>query len=382
MENYNHLHGTMFKAWEEIPAPRAISFPLPAKQARLLEDWGVFEAQYMDDIYGEWFKPLGTNLPVILNQTPPLEAHYGLDAWLTRVEPERWKSFHYGFTNWVGDVSANASAFDRYLLTAKRFPGPNMEENWGFAELYDPAYVDASTSFYQTLSVLNSGATGFNIYTGVGTSHADKNLEIIQKAPYPDAAPIRADGSLTPKAEIVRWMAKFFERYGGEFLTCHPLQPVAWGLYLPHARVAVWASENDKQAPRHGGFLKEFQVQMRHLHLDYGVINLETASAGTLEEHAFVFLAGGERMLADVQQKLADYASGGGRLAILDCIPRLDENGDPCEILWSLREGLQTMPASGYASLLGDLPRPEVNEGQADIWVRSQPERDVHFVTS
>jgi len=381
LENYNRLHDTRFGAWEEVNGPRKVGSARTAEPVRGLNDWGIFQAEYMNEIFNQWAHPLKSALPILLNQNPPLDATYGLDAWLTRVEPERWKGVQYGFTNWVGDVSAKPSAFDRYILTAKRFPGPNMEENWGFAELYDPAYIDSSTSFYQTLATLNAGATGFNIYTGVGTAHADKNLEVIQKAPYPDAAPINADGSLTPKAEIVRWLVKFFDRYGEEFLACRSAQPAAWGLYLPHARIAVWPPEADKGAPRHGELLKEFQKQMRHLHVDYGIVNLETSGAEMLQEFAFVFLAGGECMSKTVQQKLVEYALGGGRLVILGSIPRFDEDGMPCDVLWSERAALQSMSESGYAGLLAGLPRPEVAEGQADIWVRSHPERDLHFVT-
>ncbi len=381
LETYNALYGTHFRSWQEIPAPWQASFPLSVQQARMLEDWGAFQAWYMDAIFRTWAETLGTSLPVLVNQNPPLDAPFGLDAWLTRVEPERWKGVHYGFTNWLGDVSAKPSAFERYLLTAKRFPGPNMEENWGFAELYDPAYVDASTSFYQTLAILNSGATGFNVYTGVGTAHADRNLELIQKVPYPDAAPITADGALTPKAEIVRWLVTFFERHGADFLACRTTQPVAWGLYLPHARLAAWSPENNAHAPRHGVHLREFQRQMRRLQVDYAVVNLETVSVEELRRHSFVFLAGGERMGCDVQQKLAEYTRSGGKLIFLEHIPRLDENGAPCEILWEKRDILLTHPASGYAALLGGVPRPFFYDGEADIWVRSHPERDLHFVT-
>jgi beta-galactosidase len=381
IDSYNCLHGTQIKSWDQAIPPRDVSFPLPPQQTRQLEDWGDFEAAYMAEIFREWFTPLGTTLPVIINQNPPLETHFGLDAWLTRVEPERWQGVHYGFTNWVGDVSASPSAFDRYQLTAKRYAGPNMEENWGFAELYDPAYVDASTSFYQTLSVLNSGATGFNIYTGVGTAHADANIEILKKVPYPDAAPISAEGTLTPKAEIVRWMAKFFSEYGVEFLDCRPVQPVAWGLYLPHARVAVWSPEHDRHAPRHGNYLKEFQKQMRALHLDYGIANLQTASAAELHAYHFLILAGGERMEASTQQKLVDYVQNSGRLVFLERVPQLDETGAPCEILWQQRAKLAAMPEGGYATLLAAEPRPRLAGSQVDVWVRSHPRHDVHFVT-
>jgi beta-galactosidase len=411
IENYNSEHKTAFATWEAIPAPRKLALPefdwragytginvgekeeTPASRKsdfspqngslnalNALNDWGAFVAQYMNEIYGEWSRPLGTSLPVLVNQNPPMEASFGLDAWLTRVEPERWQGIHYGITNWVGDVSANPSAFDRYILTAKRYPGPNMEENWGFAELYDPAYVDSAISFYQTLLILNNGATGFNIYTGVGTSHADQNLDIIRKVPYPDAAPISADGSPTPKAEIVHWMAKFFEHYGEEFLICRPLQPVAWGLYLPHARAAVWSPDGDTNHPQHGKYLKEFQTEMRRLHLDYGLVNLQTASVEDLLRFSFVFLAGGSSMSPAVQQTLADYALAGGYLVFLRQTPYLDDKGVDCNILRST-PNLISLPNADYAPILQHLPRPELIDGEADVWVRSHPKDDLHFIT-
>lgn len=372
-------YGKTFTDWQEIQPPRQ---PLsPGTPAALLQDWGEFQAWYLAEVLRLWAAPLRTSLPILLNQNPPLDAPYGLDAWLTRVEPERWPGLTYGFTNWVGDVSVNASAFHRYALAARRFPGPNMEENWGFSQLYDAAYRDAATSFYQTLLALNSGATAFNVYTGVSTSHADLNIEMIHSPAYPDAAPIRADGTLTPKAEIVRWLAKFLGRYGAEFLACRPLQPVAWGLYLPHARLAVWSPQDDLHAPQHGKHLAEFQRQMRRLQLDYALLNLETASAEDLAAHRFIFLPGGERMAVAVQVKLAEYLHRGGKLVFLERIPRLDEQGAPCEILWQERAGLLSLPEGGYEALLSALPCPRLLSGQADIWVRSHPQRDLHFVT-
>lgn len=380
LENYNRLNGTCVRAWEDITGPRRVAFALPSGQARALNDWGIFQAEYMNEILREWFTPLKSTLPIIVNQNPPLDTPYGLDAWLTRVEPERWKGVHYGFTNWVGDVSARPSAFDRYLLTTKRFPGPNMEENWGFAELYDPAYVDSSTSFYQTLAVLNAGATGFNIYTGVGTAFTDQNLEIIQKTPYPDTAPINANGELSPKAELIRWLVKFFDSNGADFLACRPSRPVAWGLYLPHARVAAWSPDGDADVPQHGKYLKEFQTEMRRLHLDYGLVNLETASEEDLLLYPFVFLASGASMSQAVQQTLADYARRGGHLVILGQTPRFDVTGASCETLHSV-QNIITLPETGYAGVLDNLPRPVLVDGEADIWVRSHPERDLHFIT-
>ncbi len=372
-------YGKTFADWQAIQPPRrSLSAETPAA---LLQDWGEFQAWYLAEVFRRWAEPLRTSLPILLNQNPPLDAPYGLDAWLTRIEPERWEGLTYGFTNWVGDVSANASAFHRYTLAAKRFPGPNMEENWGFSQLYDPAYRDAATSFYQTLLALNNGATAFNVYTAVSTAHADRNIELIPGPPYPDAAPIRSDGTLTPKAETVRWLAQFFAHYGEEFLDCRPFQHVAWGLYLPHVRLSVWSPHDDPGALQHGRYLAEFQRQMRHLHLDYALLNLETASAEELAAYRFLLLPGGERMAVTVQVKLAEYLRRGGKLVVLERIPRLDESGARCEILWQERANLLSLPAGGYKALLGALPRPRLLSGQADIWVRSHPQRDLYFVT-
>lgn len=105
-------------------------------------------------------------------------------------EPERWTGVQYGFTNWVGDVSAVSLGVRPLLADGQTSPRHQYGRELGLCELYDPAYIDAATSFYQTLAILNAGATGFNIYTGVGTGHLDFNLEVLPKAPYPDVSPL------------------------------------------------------------------------------------------------------------------------------------------------------------------------------------------------
>jgi beta-galactosidase len=376
--NLNRLYGGEYPDWSAVPAPRR--WDAGAAPQRYV-DWGEFSAAYMDKIFRAWAEPLESSLPVFINQNPPLGAPYGLDAWLSRVEPERWGRVEYGFTNWVGDVSADESAFHRYVLTAKRTPGPNLEENWGFAALYAPAYADASTSFYQTLVILNSGATGFNVYTGVATDFPDRNLEIVPKLPYPDVAPVTARGEWTPKAEIVRWLAQFFNLYGAEFLACRTLKPAAWGYSLAQARLAAWPPVGDSGAPQHGLHLGEFQRQMRALRLDYGLANLETASITELLAYPFLYAAGGPYMPAAAQRNLAGYARRGGRLTLAGALPHLDENGRPCTLLREARETLRAVPAVDAAGQLADLPRTEVVKGEADLWLRSHPQRDLHFLT-
>lgn len=379
LENYNKQNATHSSNWDDLNAP--VTWQPEEWQTYL--DWGTFQAEYMRLVFHEWSRPLQTSLPVIVNQNPPLADDFGLDAWLTRVEPERWPEVHYGFTNWVGDISANSSAFDRYLLTAKRYPGLNMEENWGFAELYDPAYADAATCFYQTLVALNGGATGFNIYTGVATAHPDHNLEVLPKAPYPDAAPITEEGALTPKAEIARWLVKFMDCYGGEFLTCQPVQPAAWGLYLPHARIGAWvpAAQIGPHTPALGHHLQQFQSQMRQLHLDYGILNLETASLEDCLKYPRLVATGGPFMGKAVQAKLAEYVRQGGKLAIIGALPSHDEAFEPCALLAPVQDRVHVSRHVELAEWLADVERPCLTQGKADVWIRSHPQRDLHFVT-
>lgn len=380
---YNALHDTQFANWQSILAPTSWQPLKNPCDLRQYMDWGAFQAEYMHQIFETWRNPVNVSLPVIVNQNPPLADAFGLDAWLTRVEPERWTGVHYGFTNWVGDVAANPSAFDRYLLTAKRYPGINMEENWGFAELYDPAYVDAATSFYQTLAILNAGATGFNIYTGVGTGHLDLNLEVLPKAPYPDASPITHYGEVTPKAKTARWLIAFMHRNGREFLTSIPAQPVAWGLYLPHARVAAWVppTETNPGLPALGKHLQTFQSQMRTAHLDYGILNLETASLDDCLKFPYLVVSGGMHMARATQEKLVAYVEREGKLMIVGALPELDETCHPCPVLASIREQLLVTDTVNVAAWFPTVARPTLLEGQANVWVRSHSQKDVHFIT-
>ena len=362
-------------------APTHWNFPTNLDEMHSFVDWGEFQAWYLHKIFKEWYASLETSLPLIVNQNPPLDAPYGVDAWFTRVEPEVWQGFHYGITNWVGDVSAKPSSFHRYAIAAKRYRGINMEENWSFGELYDPSYIDPATCFYETFLILNSGATGFNIYTGVGTNFADANLDVMCKNPYPDCPPITENGLLTPKASIASWIIKFLGRYGTDFIESQPVQPVAWGFYLPWVRIAVWAvTENDSHIPSHGKFLSIFQEQTRKNHLDYAILNLESEPIETLLRYPDLFVAAGNFMGKTIQDKLFAYIQAGGNLTWLGELPKYDEQGNPYSPLAMMSDNVHLANEVDLSSILQRHRAPVVN-GKADIWIRSHPQKDLHFVT-
>lgn len=359
-------HGRPYADWADAPAPQLPADDLLACCPQALVDWGEFQAWYLAEVFRTWAAPLATDLPILVNQNPPLDAPYGLDAWLTRVEPERWHGLTYGFTNWVGDVSARPSAFDRYALVARRYPGVNLEENWGFAALYDAAYADASTSFYQTLLILNAGARGFNIYTGVATGGYDPNLTVLPQTPYPDCAPITAEGGWTPKAENVRWLAAFFRRYGQEFLEAAPRQDLAWAFSSAVARLDVWKPAHQ---PRHGAFLAGFMQAARRTHRDYALVNLDAAVAEALARYRQVYGAAPDGLPPAAQATLADYLARGGEVVWVGPLPATAQS--------LAAAGRFRVQATAAVEADPDL----AVEGEADVWVRSHSGRDLHFVT-
>ncbi|HEU4328163.1 MAG TPA: beta-galactosidase [Roseiflexaceae bacterium] len=379
IERYNSLHGSAHTAWEQIAPPRTWSEPAHPRGLLAYMDWGLFQADYLGEAYRVWGEAIGTALPLLVNLNPPLGEHYGHDAWLTRVVPERWPGVHYGYTNWIGVVSADPSAYDRYLLLTKRAPGVNLEENWGFSILYEPAYIDAAASFYQTLLALCGGATGFNVYTGVATDAWDDNIDIGHERPYPDCPPITAAGELTPKAETLRWMTAFFDRYGAEFLACRPPTEAAWGIYLPYAQIAAWSGEDGAGAPLCGRALGRFQAAMRALRAEYELLDLQTATVADLLRFPRLALGGGCFMERGVQEKLTAYARAGGQLGIVGELPSLDEEFVPWAPLAELGEQIRLLDED-YAAWLGQRNGVQVTAGQADVWLRSHAERDLHFV--
>ncbi|WP_433519506.1 beta-galactosidase [Nonomuraea sp. CA-143628] len=355
LEAYNMAHKTAYRDWTEIEPPTGAGGMLA--QA----DWGRFHAEYMAEVYRVWAQAVGSDLPVVVNLNPPTVPE--LDDWLARVRPELWGGISYGFTNWMGVVSADRDAQARYVIAAKRAPGPNMEENWGFSRLYEPAYIDGATSFHQSLLAMAAGATGFNVYTGVSTSGWAPDLDAAHEGPYPDCAPIDADGAATGKAPVVRALADFFAAHGQEFLECAGTALDAFGLYLPYAGIAALSGPD---GPGCGRALRAFHERMRERGLDYALVDLERASAGELAAYRSVTVPGGPFMHRSVQRLLAEYAAGGGRVLVDGPVPTQDENLAPYALI--------------TPSAAPDLGDGFVLYGAADAFLRSHPELDVHYL--
>jgi len=356
-----------FAAWQKKQGRTAVvGAPQhgPAPTASLVDllghmDWGLYLGDYLGDAY-HWSGGLlqSTGLPILSNLHPPEGDRLGTDWWLAKVVPEAWGPVQYGFTNWIGCVSHDESAFYRYLILVKRAAGPNLEENWGFSEIYDSRYRFTVVPYFQTLLCMAAGATGWNIYTGAGTDGWDENIDTHFNRPYPDTAPIGADLALHPKAHTLKLLSGYINRWGAEWLACQSHQPLSWGIYPAYAALAGWGIPAEQwqaagvQPPVAGEGLNRFMRLMRAENHDFGMVNI---SAGTLEpkEYPAITLVGSFFMDAATQQRLLDYVRAGGTLLMARELPRVD--GDlttPCTIL---ADGL-TQPGSGRFALIPGNP--------------------------
>ncbi len=388
---YNEKHGVDVSEWGLIEPPCSWRSPKKLRHLIAYLDWSEFLGYHLGQLYAEYAEELGSPVPVLANVNPPVSEMWGIDAWLSRVQPENWGAVNYGYTNWIGVAAQDLSALSRYVVLTRRSRGPNMEENWGFTEPYGPAYAHASTCFQQTLLAIAGGATGYNVYTAIGTSAWGDELDCSGTRPYPSHAPIDAKGRPTPKAATLSLMSEFLARYGAELAECRPAAAAAWGLYLPYSYAGAWVSGFSPAAveghivPTPGPHLLACQQELLANGADLDLVNIQSADEADLYRYPILLVSGGPWMDALTQAKLARYAAC-RRLLVIGEVPRLDENLDPCGVLVcapvmvaeNLEAGLRLLPS--LLEQTGGIRVTIEPEGGGLVWIRVHPERNVHFV--
>lgn len=348
--------------------------------------WSAFQSHHLGGFLERVLEMVDVPLPSFVNVNPPVADPAGVDAWLSRVEPEAWPAISYGFTDWIGVPSEDHGVVDRYTVMVKRSRGPNLEENWGISDLYDGAYASGAVSLHQTLLAVALGATGHNVYPAVVTEHWGDGLDTWHARPYAPSSPIGADGELTERAELLALLNVFLARWGEALVASHPITDLAWGLHLPAAHAGAWrdgASREEGIGEALLGFLRE----ARTAHLDPEIVNLATATQADLSRRRFWVVATGRRMARATQERLAEYSGTDGQLVVIGDLPTEDEAGSGCEILAAARGHLHQFPAaqSAWADVVATLLRlglkPPISSGsRAAIWVRGDPAGDAQFV--
>jgi beta-galactosidase len=379
---YNQLHGTDYPAWEFIrgPALRTLdaaetgNAPGPRSREDLLQyiDWAEYQWRLRRDLYVRYEDYLGIDhLPYLTNYagiTPPIEEnvpdlqhdaveevpadYLGLypEWWfaMNRIDSDR-DAYHYGMISWLGVAAYDRDVFDRYINTARRARGINMEENWGFGMLYDQRSRHPVIPFFQTLVSIAGGATGYDVFVGVSTDYWDDSLDRITKLQcptFPSDAPIDEHGNCRPMYDTMVMLNRWFIEHGSALLECEIDIDCAYLLYAPYAAVSSWVPDarywhlDDAGIPRcgHQGF-EEFSRGLQRAGYSFGMFELEAATEQQLQGPRALAIHSAFFMDAASQDRLAGYVESGGRLFISGALPEVDIELKPCT---RLKEAIAT----------------------------------------
>lgn len=370
---------------KNLKVPRALSEINSKRDLKPYLDWGKWQSEYMSLIYTEFSSVIKAKVPFVINLNPPYEEKNGLDVWLARNIPERWATVHYGFTNWLAPVSEDTSSFDRYSLLAKRRRGINFEENWGFSQIYDSRFQYPVICVFETLLAIANGSTGFNVYTAAATASWDDQIDDKHPKPYPDSSPIKEDGSLTKKYEVLGLLTAFFKHNSADLIESISNSDTAWGFYPPYAYLAAWGIPPEAwqklgvdQIICGNGGLDRFQRMFRDNNLDFQILNIESATPSELKRVKNVILHGGFFMDRKTQRKLSAYVHSGGRLIFIKTIPLYDEDFKKFNILSDKAICIPSLEE--VLPLVADPDRRlKVNDPAVQVWVYENPKKDIKF---
>lgn len=376
--NYNRLHGTEYRSFEFVPGPRlevisddprGKSLTVPAPGANRREDvlrwidWAEYQWRLRRDLYVRYEQYLGIGgLPFLTNyagitpvieenvpdfkaesaETIPLDYAPLYPEWwfaMNRVDHDR-DAYEYGMISWLGVAAYDRDVFDRYVNTARRARGINMEENWGFGMLYDERSRYPVIPFFQTLVSLAAGATGYDVFVGVSTGYWDDSLDRITKLQcetFPSHAPIDEHGRERPMYYTMKMLGAWFAEHGEALLECEPVSDVGYLLYAPYAAVSSWVPDErywrvkGHAIPRcgHQGF-EEFSHSMQRAGFGFSLFELDAATDEQMRQPNALAIHSAFFMDASSQEKLANFIDDGGRLFISGELPVVDLQFNEC----------------------------------------------------
>ncbi len=375
IRQYNASHGTDYPSFDFVTGPQPLDGerrekhrPQRPEDVLSYVDWAEHQWRLRRDTYVHYkddFVKIG--VPFLTNYagiTPPIEqnipeitpdnadvvpeklAKTYADWWfaMNRVDQDVVDGAHeYGLISWLGVAAYDEVVFDRYVNTARRRRGINMEENWGFAAFYDERSKYPIVPVFQTLVSIAAGATGYDIYTGTSTDYWDDSLDRVTKKQcptFPSDAPINEKGEPGMLYDAAAMINQWFNANGDALMHCDPENEAAYMLYAPYAAVASWVPDQDHWAianhdiPRCGyEALEPWSSSLQRAGFSPIMQELETASVDwmlnckSVSIHLAFFMGEAE------QQKLAQVIAAGGRLFLCGELPTVDMNMNPCTVL-------------------------------------------------
>lgn len=377
--NYNKVHGTEYWAFDFVPAPRLEpGKPVAHERRELLRyvDWAEFQWRVRRVAYEVYRQQLGIDLPYLTNFagiTPPISENVPdakeastKDSPLNYLPlyPEWWFAqnrvdldadvYHYGMISWLGVAAYNIGdagsepgdlggneVFNRYLNTARRRRGLNLEENWGFSKLYHPLSKYPLIPFFQTLASIAGGATGYVVFTGVCHGYWIDDLDRTTQKQYrtfPDAAPVGENGEIGPMYDAMKLLDDYFAREGTAFLRAAMDMDLCFLIEPEYAAVSSWTPSAAEWTlphaiPRVGtGVLEPATMTCNRLGVNYELAELPALSVDDLLAKKRVAMQLAFFLSRSAQEKLIEYVRRGGVLIASGELPRYDEFMRPCEL--------------------------------------------------
>lgn len=380
IEHYNRCHGTEYKAFDFVTGPvlrpgeRVAS---SRKELLTYMDWGMFQWRLRRDIYARYIEYLGIDLPYLTNFaaiTPPIEEKIPekQEMWARDIQAEYWHLYpewwfnqnrvdmdtdvyEYGMISWLGVAAYNINdttsepgdlkkndVFHRYINTARRRRGINMEENWGFSKLYHTLSQYPFIPFFQTLASIAGGCTGYVIFTGVCHGYWIDDLDAVtrkQQRTFPTDAPIGENGETGAMYDTMVLLNDFFVNEGEGLLRAELDMDICFLIYPEYASISSWVPDQKKfgvneNVPRVGTDVLEPAAMICNQHgINYEFAEIAAYSVKELLKKKAVAMHLGFFLAEAEQQKLIDFVQAGGKLIIGGELPRFDDAMEPCTLL-------------------------------------------------
>ena len=240
-----------------------------------------------------------------------------------------------------GELGDN-DVFNRYLNTARRRRGINIEENWGFATLYHPLSKYPMIPFFQTLASVAGGCTGYVIFTGLNHSYWLDDLDRSSRKQYrlyPSHAPIGEHGETGEMYAAMSLINEWFAREGEGFLRAELDFDVCFLIYPDYASISSWTPSATEWAlphaiPRVGADVIEPAARICNGNgVNYEFAELPALSVDELLARKTVAFYSGFFLAKAEQRKLVEFVKRGGKLIISGELPAFDEKMKPCAVL-------------------------------------------------
>jgi beta-galactosidase len=206
------------------------------------------------------------------------------------------------------------------------------------------------------------GIKGINIFMMVGGENPP-GFENVTGRGYDISAPIAKDGSERAHAGVLRKLAMVIEAGGRALLDAEPLRDTWIGCLATLERAAIVGGEGPMAAAAElltttfsGGEMgmsnaSSLPALMANASVSFGAVDLERATAEEIAALPQLWLPGLPHLDRRGQDTLVAALELGAHLVILPEVPRRDERGAPCELLWdACMAGVEVTPPDPRAT--------------------------------